>query len=185
MEIKAGEMVTEQGCGLVVVDVTRGVLRPTGHHWVTLFPCPSQLRTGRCIWMVVRSHILLSRVYTSGWGLERLVILLSWVPAPSGPTEGGLYMDIRRFSTARGRGLGVLVWTGTRLSWQEDNVLVPFVPRYGRGVCFSGYPAGLHWFANRRVSGPIWLDPGIIVRTEREKMNNDGFVLTNSCLKIS
>jgi hypothetical protein len=26
MEIKAGEMVTRQGCGLVVVDVTRGVL---------------------------------------------------------------------------------------------------------------------------------------------------------------
>jgi hypothetical protein len=47
-------------------------------------------------WMVVRSQISLSRAYTSGWGLERLVILLSWVPALSGPTEGGLYMGIRR-----------------------------------------------------------------------------------------
>jgi hypothetical protein len=96
MEIKAYEMVIGQGCGLVVVDMTRGVLRPIGLHWVTLFPYPSRLRTGRCIWMVVRSHIFLSRAYTSGWGLERLVILLSWVLAPFGPTEGGLYMGIRR-----------------------------------------------------------------------------------------
>jgi hypothetical protein len=96
MEIKAGEMVTGQGCVLVVLDVTRGVLRLTGHHWVTLFPCPRQLRTGRCIWIVVRPQISLSRAYTSGWGLERLVILLSWVPAPSGPTKGGLYMGIMR-----------------------------------------------------------------------------------------
>jgi hypothetical protein len=96
IEIKAGEMVTGQGCGLVVVDVTRGVLRPTGHHWVTLFHYPSRLRTGHCIWMVVRSQISLSRAYTSGWGLERLVLLLSWVLAPSRPIEGGLYMGIRR-----------------------------------------------------------------------------------------
>jgi hypothetical protein len=156
MEIKAGEMVTGQGCGLVVVDVTRGVLRSTGHHWVTLFPCPSRLRTDRCIWIVVRSQISLSRAYTSGWGLERLIILLSWVLAPSRPTEGGLYMGIRRSKHRERAGLGVPVWTGTRFSWQEDNGLVPFVPRYGKGVCFSGYPAGLHWFANRRVSGPIW-----------------------------
>jgi hypothetical protein len=47
--------------------------------------------------MVVRLQISLSRAYTSGWELERLVILLSWVLAPSGPTEGGLYMGIRRF----------------------------------------------------------------------------------------
>jgi hypothetical protein len=48
METKAGEMVTGQGCGLVLVDVTRGVLRPTGHHWFTLFPYLSRLRTVRC-----------------------------------------------------------------------------------------------------------------------------------------
>jgi hypothetical protein len=47
-------------------------------------------------WTLVKSHISLSRAYTSGWGLGRLVILLSWVPTPSGPTEGGLYMGIRR-----------------------------------------------------------------------------------------
>jgi hypothetical protein len=32
IEIKEDEMVTGQGCGLVVVDVTRGVMRLTGHH---------------------------------------------------------------------------------------------------------------------------------------------------------
>jgi hypothetical protein len=118
MEIKAGEMVTRQGCGLVVVGVTKGVLRPTVHHWVTLFSCPSQLRTGRCIWMIVKSQISLSlsRAYTSRWGLERLVILLSWVPTPSGPTKGGLYMGIRRSKHRERAGLGVLVWTGTRFS---------------------------------------------------------------------
>jgi hypothetical protein len=47
-------------------------------------------------WIPGQVTDLLSRAYTSGWELERLVILLLWVPAPFGPTEGGLYMGIRR-----------------------------------------------------------------------------------------
>jgi hypothetical protein len=63
---------------------------------LVVFVPPVSIKDRPLHWTLVKSQISLSRAYTSGWGLERLVILLSWVPAPSGPTEGGLYMGIRR-----------------------------------------------------------------------------------------
>ena len=33
-------------------------------------------------------------------------------------------------------------------------------------ACVSGYPAGLHWFMNRRESGTTWLWSSTVVRTE-------------------
>jgi hypothetical protein len=60
------------------------------------FVSPVSIKDQPLHWTLVKSQISLSRAYTSGWGLGRLVILLSWVPAPFEPTEGGLYMGIRR-----------------------------------------------------------------------------------------
>ena len=60
---------------------------------------------------------LLSRAHTWVWALGRLVALLSWVPALSGPTVRVSFWWRRSLhrteSETQGRGLGVLVWTET------------------------------------------------------------------------
>jgi hypothetical protein len=94
-----------------------------------------RLRTIRCHLGGCQVTDLLSWAHTGEWGLERLVILLSWVPAPSGPTEGGFWV-LGGLSTA-GQGLRIPVWTGTRFTWQEGNELVPCVHWCGRSVCLG------------------------------------------------
>ena len=70
----------------VLVGVRGCVLRPTGHSLVTLFPCLCRLRTSHCIGSRQVTD-LLSRAHTWVWAQRRLVALLSWVLALSGPTN--------------------------------------------------------------------------------------------------
>ena len=60
---------------------------------------------------------LLSRAHTWVWALGRFVGLLSWVLALSGPTVRVSFWWRRSLhhteSGTQGRGLGVLVWSGT------------------------------------------------------------------------
>jgi hypothetical protein len=51
------------------------------------FVPPVSIKDRSLHWTLVKSQIFLSRAYTSGWGLGRLVTLLSWAPALSGPTD--------------------------------------------------------------------------------------------------
>jgi hypothetical protein len=73
--------------------------RPGGTGWMDLdlvgqqsgalvvFVPPVSIKDRSLHWTLVKSQIFLSRGYTSGWGLGRLVTLLSWAPALFGPTD--------------------------------------------------------------------------------------------------
>ena len=86
-------------------------------------------------------------------GVGRLVALLSWVSALSGPTDWG--RDGGGPSTTLSPGLGCggleskfgrgpgpsteVEWVGLICVWGTSE------------ACVSGYPAGMHWFMNSRV----------------------------------
>ena len=89
---------------------------------------------------------LLSRAHTCVRALGRLVALLSWVSALSGPTVRVCFWWRRTLhrteSETQGRGLGVPAWTGPRTLGQEGDGLVLLVPGVQAGCVFLGYPAG-------------------------------------------
>jgi hypothetical protein len=51
------------------------------------FVPPVSIKDRSLHWIPGQVTDLFSRAYTSGWGLGRLVTLLSWAPALSGPTD--------------------------------------------------------------------------------------------------
>jgi hypothetical protein len=117
------------------------------------FVLPTSIKDRLLLWTLVRSqahypeHIL---AYGSGktcyshHGFRLFLDQLLWVDYWIGGLSTTLRLGLQSW------GLGVLVWTGTWTPWQEWNGLVFLVPGVqARCVCFSGYPAGLHWFANR------------------------------------
>ena len=76
----------------VLVGVRGCVAVDAEHGLVTLLSLSGQLRTGRCIRHHRQVTDLLSRAHTCVWALGRLVALLSWVPALSGPTVRVLFL---------------------------------------------------------------------------------------------
>ena len=74
-------------------------------------------------------------------GAERLVALLSWVPALSGPTDWRRGWWRSKHHTESGThvwGLGVQVWTGTWTPRHESGGLVLLVPGVQAGHVFWG-----------------------------------------------
>ena len=95
-------------------------------------------------------------------GAGRLVALLSWVPALSGPTDWRQGWWRSKHHTESGTQewrFGVLSLDGdldpmTGVEW------VSLACAWGTsGACVLGYPARIHWFANRCV---IWYDLAMI-----------------------
>jgi hypothetical protein len=80
--------VTGQGCGWVLVDVTSYVPRPWGLAWLYCFPV--RVDYGLVVALDPQSshRYIVPSTYLL-MGAERLVALLSWVPALSGPTVTG------------------------------------------------------------------------------------------------
>ena len=79
-------------------------------------------------------------------GARRLIALLSWVPALSGPTDWrrGWWRSKHRIeSGTQEQGLGVQVWTGTWTPGQEGDRLVLLVPRVQVGHVFRGTQLGI------------------------------------------
>ena len=58
----------------------------TGHSLVTLFSLSVSIEDRPLLWMVVRSQTYYPE-HVLAYGGRRLVTLLSWVPALSGPTD--------------------------------------------------------------------------------------------------
>jgi hypothetical protein len=79
-------MVTGQGRGMGIGGCNKLCPAATGHSWVALFPCLCQLRTVRCIGPWSSHRFIIPNTYLL---IEagRLVTLLSWAPALSGPTD--------------------------------------------------------------------------------------------------
>ena len=89
----------------------------TGHGLVTLLSLSVSIKDRSLHKPSRQVTDLLSRAHTFVWALERLVALLSWVLALSGPTvrvsfwwRSSLH---RTESGTQERGLRVLVWMGT------------------------------------------------------------------------
>ena len=70
----------------VLVDVTGCVLRPTGLTLVTLFSLFMSIKDHPLLWMIVRSQAYYPE-HILAYGRGRLITLLSWVLALSGPTD--------------------------------------------------------------------------------------------------
>jgi len=104
-------------------------------------------------------------------GARRLVTLLSWVLALSGPTVlvifglGGPYTALS--PGLRGGGLESQFGRGPGHPGQESDGLVLLVPGVQAGRVFSGYPAGGIDSRIARRSGTACLRFSIVVRTER------------------
>ena len=140
---------------LVLVGVRGCVAVDAGHSLVTLFSLSGRLRTDRCIRHRGQVIDLLSQAHTCVWVLGRLVALLSWVSALSGPTVRVSFWWRRslhhtKFGT-QGRGLGVLVWTGTWTPRIGGWWVSPACARGTSRACVFGVPSWGHWFANRRA----------------------------------
>ena len=103
-----------------------------------------RLRTIRyCGFQSGHRLIILSRYLLMGAG--RLVALLSWVLALSGPTDWGQGWWMSKHHTESRTqvwGLGVQVWTGTWTPRQESGGLVLLVPRVHVGRVFWGTQLG-------------------------------------------
>ena len=101
----------------VLVGVRGCVAVDAGHGLVTLFSLSVSVNDRSLHWTLGKSQILLSRAHTCVWVLGRLVALLSWVLALSGPTVRVIFWWRRSLhrteSRTQGWGLGVPVWTGT------------------------------------------------------------------------
>ena len=89
---------------------------------------------------------LLSRAHTWVWALRRLVALLSWVLALSGPIVRGFFGGGGPCTALspglRGGGLESQVGRGPGHPGQERDGLVLLVSGVQAGRVFSGYPAG-------------------------------------------
>ena len=137
------KMVTGQGYGLGIGGCKRLCPTATGHSLVTLLSL-SVLVKDRPLHKQVT--YLLSRAHTWVWVLGRLVTLLSWVLALSGPTVrvvfglGGPCTALS--SRLRGGGLESQFERGPRHPGQEGSGLVLLVPWVQAGRVFSGYPTG-------------------------------------------
>ena len=101
----------------VLVGVRGCVAVDAGHGLVTLFFLSVSVKDRSLHKPSRQVTDLLSRAHTWVWVLGRLITLLSWVPALSGLIVRVIFWWRRslhrtKFGT-QGRGLGVLVWTGT------------------------------------------------------------------------
>ena len=86
-------------------------------------------------------------------GAERLVTLLSWVLALFGPTfRVGIRWRSKHHTETGSQVLGAWI---PSLDGHLDTLIgvkcVGLVCAWGTSeACVSGYPAGIHWFTNRR-----------------------------------
>ena len=128
------------------------VLRPTGHSLVTLFLYLCRLRNVRYISLeAIHRFIILSTYLLMREG--KLVALLSWVPALSRPTDWRRGWGRSKHHTVSRtqvwgleskfgwgpRPLNRELWVGLACAWGTSEAYV------------LGYPAGIHWFMNRRM----------------------------------
>ena len=149
---------------------------------------PVSIEDRPLLWMVVRSHTYYPKhilAYGSRKTCYALVVgsgffRTDWLEAEKG---GGL-------STILRPGLKCGAWSP---SLDEDLNPSTRVEWFGlvcaRGtnvVCVSGYPAGIHWFMNRRFyeTVPTWLWSSTVVRTRIWKMVKWFWLLT-TCLKVA
>ena len=147
----------------VLVGVTGCIPRPMGLSLVTLFSLSVSIEDRLLLWMVVRSqtyypeHIL---VYGSREG-SLLSCYGFW-----------LFLD-QLIGGGDGGGLSTTLSLGLRCGGLESKFGRRPRPRdrsgmgwsclclgYKRGVCF-GYPAGIHWFANRHFRETVRLGYGL------------------------
>jgi hypothetical protein len=78
--------VTGQGYGIGIGGCNRLCSVATGHGLVALFFLSVSIEDRPLMWIIVRSQIYYPE-HIFVYGSERLVTLLSWVPALSGPTD--------------------------------------------------------------------------------------------------
>ena len=101
----------------VLVGVRGCVAVDAGHDLITLLSLSVSVKDRSLHKPSRQVTDLLSQAHTWVWALGRLVALLSWVPALSGPTVRVLFWwrrsSHRTESRTQGRGLGVQVLTGT------------------------------------------------------------------------
>jgi hypothetical protein len=155
--------VTGQGYGMGISRCNRLCPVPTGHSFVVLFFLFMSIEDRSLLWMVVRSQIYCSKhilAYGSGKARNSLVVgfgsfWTDWLEAGVG---GGLSTALRPglkcggLESKFGRGPRSLDISG--MGWSC------LCLGYKRGVCFSGYLARLHWFANRRFYVTVLLGYG-------------------------
>ena len=80
-----GKMEAGQGYGIGIGECNELCLVATGLSLVTLFSLSVSIEDHPLLWMVVRSQTYYPKHILMGAG--RLVTLLSWVSALSGPTD--------------------------------------------------------------------------------------------------
>jgi hypothetical protein len=148
------KMVIGQGSGMGIGGCNKLCPAVTGHSLVALFSLSTSIEDRPLQWMIVRSHIYYPkhiRAYGSGKTHYFLVVgfgsfRTDWLGAGKG---GGLSIALRPglkcggLESKFGRGLRSLDRSG--MGWSC------LCLGYRRGVCFSGYPARLHWFTNHRL----------------------------------
>jgi hypothetical protein len=129
----------------LLVGVAGCVPRPRDIAWLHYFPCPCRLRIVRCTGSPVKSQIYCPEhilAYGSGKALYYLVIgfgsfRTDWLEAGTG---GSLSTTLRpglkcgSLESKFGQGPGTR--DRSRTGWSRSCL------GCGRGICFSGYPAG-------------------------------------------
>ena len=140
-----------------------------GLAWLHYFPHTLSIKDRPLLCMVVRSQTYYpEHILAYGSGKDRCALVVG---------SGSFWTD--RLEVGKGGGLSTMLRPGLKCgAWSPslDGDLYPLtrvewvdlVCAWGtNGACILGYPAGIHWFANRHFceTVPTWLWSSTVVRT--------------------